>query len=1176
MKRTTKLQLIKKRALCLMLLSSVSAQASFLDYFSSFDFWENSTQKEESAEQVFIGPIVRPRQRPTTMTNLASSAGACGLDETEQELTGIGGIISFFGERYCSEGALMEYPEGEVGTVETCQMLKNARDVCVSLDPVENEALMSFMSSTQEPKAQEVEHKLRALEVDLEGMKQNSLIQFNLASSYNVLTGISTALKNAFDARESSSHAEEKFQNLLKHYNMGNIFEQSGDSSAFSLDAIANNSFQCTPDKMQAPRNEASFFDAITNCEDPAQQELLDRAKELLQQKCESQQSECPFSAFIDGPGGIYEKFSQANIVPKLSASSADPLFSISDFGQARGFGDNQAVADALSFLNKNGPGGEELKDFRSIIMDEYRAHANKPREEAVSQLRQFGARNALDRYIIQKVQSSPKEALKERMLQHITSKFLSNDSSTSRFDSFEEYMRGSTLTNLQNNLAVEGEELLNSDEIMEMSQFVLVLGTGANFAEVAYDQVQVVDGIGRLFPAAVSQAKPITEMLAKLDQFDELNEVQKTEFLRSFQLLRDQSPMIDLLAESNDSGGSDPFKALKGVLSQLQSGETSGNSSFGGTMAKAEIDLAEKVIAHCNEGISKRRRERLFCTPSSLSSSAVADRALERLFDNAPVSEGEGRAKLSQALLLCGPILQQAMDDAIPEGVSSRERSRLRNNNCHDLAQSLYDYDGASDFGEDSLVMIFGSTCPSSDRGVISPTSGDSSNPQAESCDPNISANFTPGRNALSHENMNAFCNLSNSATSVVGEIMNDDGIVSRSVRDSVPAGNPRSSNPFSRSRSREIREANQNLMIPGSSAARDSLASVSAPVRGGLSGGGPRGRLEAMTDGEEFVGMNASDYQANNRAMASSQVSSSSSQDGYDSLSGEFAGKEEMLGQESSELLARLRAKEEELDGKMKFYDDLLASNKDGGAESSATKALEKELAELRADAEELKRQLNEKRDARQALASAVPTPTPGRSLFAPNTRGSSNTQRAPASAAPYTPLPTQAASAPTSRGPASVQSYSSADFAGTTGEQSSSFGEGSVLGGGNFSLTSGSVLTLTRELRDRIVDSGMLLNEAILKAKGPVLMPSETEGVYTLFEPIIGKDGEVVTLDGEVQFKKIVRVTEDGKPLSGARRSIASEIEVIEQQSVPERAPTRLREFNIINDIVGGEGQ
>jgi hypothetical protein len=556
------------------------------------------------------------------------------------------------------------------------------------------------------------------------------------------------------------------------------------------------------------------------------------------------------------------------------------------------------------------------------------------------------------------------------------------------------------------------------------------------------------------------------------------------------------------------------------------------------------------------------------------MNSPAVAATALKALFEG---NRGSSEDTLSKALIYCGPILQNKFENSDLRRNNISEAGRR--NSCFHISEVLYDVEENEQ--QEFFEELFGLSCQKrshhEDKGSEGQACDDSasydlSTPALTSVDSTSSCPFDPGSYIVQETSGGGEARPIpiNIAQAAIRDGNKD--ITDQNVRNIMERA---TSKRMERSGGRRGRTGNSVLATSPSTG--QILESSNKQI-------GPRvtsdRSSELYNDPIESTagvsGMNASDYISQNSAirarnpMTTIPNSSDSQFDEAGSFSDEFIGQENMLGEESSQLLARLRAKEEELDGKLKFYNDVLANREDSTAgESAAEKTLREEKEKLQAETRALEQRLREQRDATAALAASRRSPAARRSMssitsgLSSSSGGSSPASVRSASSASgisdtpvAAPSPAGVAAVPSSSGPsrsiASVgRDYEGSSDGGVTGSAVASI---SLIesGGETHQLTNGDVTVYSsiEEAEGNIVGVGVPPSEAALNANGVILIPTETEGLFTKYVPVM-EDDTVKTLDGEVEFEKVFQVWIS---------DVGGE--------APRRAPTRLQDFDFIN--------
>jgi hypothetical protein len=259
-------------------LNPVLTQAGFLDYFNFNNWWGDGSEKEQPAasptptDSDEDGAVVLDSEgNPAIALDPAANhaAAACRREELETRFTGLNNLISFFSDAACS----LEGVQGGVSlsgaqdvSVTTCEYLMAARKNCSNMpNPLDQPGLdevLATMEKSEELKEAEIESKVETLEDDLRGLRNLSLIQHNLATNHQVLTGISRKLMEAYTA---SGGRGSHFEDELEKYGMKEAFNNpdiANKQEIFSLASIAANAFQCTPSRMAKKQNSSGAFES--------------------------------------------------------------------------------------------------------------------------------------------------------------------------------------------------------------------------------------------------------------------------------------------------------------------------------------------------------------------------------------------------------------------------------------------------------------------------------------------------------------------------------------------------------------------------------------------------------------------------------------------------------------------------------------------------------------------------------------------------------------------------------------------------------------------------------------------------------------------------------------------------------------------------------------------------
>ncbi|GEM_PF-3725847 len=515
---------------------------------------------------------------------------------------------------------------------------------------------------------------------------------------------------------------------------------------------------------------------------------------------------------------------------------------------------------------------------------------------------------------------------------------------------------------------------------------------------------------------------------------------------------------------------------------------------------------VAQRSAMACNEKIKPVYMKHKLCSP--LSEPEYSNKALEKLLGTSGLNRQAGDI-LNSASVLCTSILNEDFErrvEAQNYDTLSPNIGEIRQQRCNEKSNSLFC--GEVCTGDqirgvtNNQVLLFGFVCQ-------------------------------PGHQTV--ENSQVMASVDSNGRTTFPNFAGITNIENTSADDVLKTDNLRAPVATAGSFDSGLR-ATTSLKNRGSKfPSRRSL--VAGPGGNAISSGQkvtsiiPSANAKVSNSFETSKGEVAGGFSSSPTTVFPNQIRANTGE--KESLAQELQGQESTLDPASQVLLKRLEEMERR---QANLQRELEESRKSLGEEEDEGRAkLVAELNKLKSEIPLLEDKLREKQDVRRALAEAkpevrnsAPVPTPvRRSAFG----GGSNVGRSIASVAP------------TSNGPSSAPVDNSSDDGGggssPSGVRNFTRGGGAEIsslttsgsGRGDGLLTTDSVVTLTQEIRDRavIVAPGVSPEDAVLQARGPILIPIGEEGEFIMYEPELTVDGEVKTEDGQVVFKTVVKVSD-----------------------------------------------
>jgi hypothetical protein len=513
---------------------------------------------------------------------------------------------------------------------------------------------------------------------------------------------------------------------------------------------------------------------------------------------------------------------------------------------------------------------------------------------------------------------------------------------------------------------------------------------------------------------------------------------------------------------------------------------------------------VAQRSAMACNKKIKPAYMKHKLCSP--LSEPEYSNKALEKLLGTAGPNRQAGDI-LNSASILCTSILNEDFDrrvEAQNYDTLSPNIGQIRQQRCNEKSNNLFCGDTCTEDQvrgvTNSQVLLFGFVCQPGHQTV------ENSQVMA-SIDSNGVASFPE------------FAGIGNIEDTSAKEVMAIDN-----VKAPVTTAGSFDSGLRATTSQRNINSkfpSKRRLVTGNGGNGISSSQNITSVI--------PSSKV--INSFETSKGEAAGGFSNSSSTVFPSQIRANTGE--KESLAQELQGQESTLDPASQALLKRLEEMERR---QADLQKELEESRKSLGEEEDEGKAnLLAELNKLKSEIPLLEEKLREKQDVRRALAEAKPEVRSTAPVATPVRRsafgGGSNVSRSIASVTP------------TSTGPSSAPVDNSSDDAGGSSssggvrnfsrgggpEISSLVTSGSGRGEGLF--TTDSVITLTQDIRDRavIVAPGVSPEDAVLLARGPILIPLGEEGEFIMYEPELTVDGEVKTEDGQVVFKTVVKVSD-----------------------------------------------
>lgn len=1113
------------------------------------------------------------------LSELEKSQGATGacrvMESVDFQLTGINGLLDHFKGKSCWDNVrkdlepLSDPQTGTASAVAVCNALVKVKEskTCpenVVMAPTVVESSLSSLRRNPEMRALEIDLKAKAFEEEVDKAAKVSKLQTLLSTDMHFVKYLYNKIKNA---------TEEERKGYMALYGLDESFF-GGSGGEMPLSEFSEKAFKC----VEVPRGLDTFVanpDSACSTHamggtDSQSGDILTAARDKFLSECQGKsREECALKDVTSDTRGDVIKGA-------FSASIGDQI--LEDDGQFQTFGiledvslaesleTSRLVMDLLSSDLTDGPLNVQPRILSAV--SQAVGNVEGGNEERVAAARQAALNHTLD--LIVEDQSFPAfEGSDPAKSKAHLREFVAHLSQEKGFlelpgFSYEEigarlvrfYEESGSETRLFDEGA-DGQQVL--DAATYMTNFIRRVAVGQRIGDYVAGKVYTKEEVQKqreAAGAALAQSKPVTGFASFRERSQELLINPKTTDI--------DTKARELVEEINGNSITQSFPVIKAAASMLASdsfhdgdmAEVAGYADimkmFGDFSRKVEQEaarkdspltkdqahhiaglefmsaLAIKAAQNCNDFHDPTKMKHRFCSP--LSDSEYGISALENLMKDANSGKGDFNT-VSLAMTYCSPIMVENKLREL-EGLGTSQNTfdahLAMNDICREQAGRIFcngecserDVEGSAI--KSTLETVFGPQCSHAREDLqIGVMGGD------ETFDPNKALKNANGRGPSTGRSI--FSNIS-------------------------------------------VRSKEPKIRVKRGGVAYDpSTISVKDRVISARGNGNEKGSSYSRTPASELptssmIGGNMAQNQPSKNFMANA-LKVPSEEEG--SLSKQLEEKRDALDPATQALLDRLEQMEKRQN---QLQAELKKSREAGDEEGDEGRSeLLQELARLKKQIPELENKLREKKDVRTALAAPKPKATTSSSFQNDFTRRSN---RRPASTTSSSNRGNATAGGGQSQiAPSSSVTSGSFDEGSSSVRTSSgvrtsvrSGGDGGIAGsslGG--SSSNGAVITMTKEIRERarIFDAGISPQEAVLQARGPVLIP-QGDGEFMMYEPELTADGEVLTRDGEVVFKAVVRVSETEVPNSKGRvpASMSSE----EPQVDPEYDPRRLRELDM----------
>lgn len=1069
------------------------------------------------------------------------TTGCSAVNELELSISSIEGLVNYFNESTCSPGALQSL--GSVGSsagasdaVNLCKNLDGLRstETCAqeAIDPSSFPQIIAGLRSDEEMKELEVTLKAEVIADEMEDMKKIVDLQASFAADIELMNHLYKLMHNEDDPN--------KIAHYKSLFGLEDDFFSAGNT--MPLSEFVDQVMSCAPGGLDLEKF-GSNSGSMCGGDVGSSSDVINQALERYSSNC-GESEDCSFRGKIGGIPDLREALSSVVGDEIALNSGAEQLYAgnIAAIDPQMGMLKLPAALQMMNEFNGESVGGQPLI-IREIEQTLSEANANR-RHPGLAGLNASRV-TALNHSLGLIRESSSFLRGNEGRLNHFN-EFIESIKEEGRLGTeglddgtlFEKLLAFEQAHPEYDNLLVrgDGQEVNPADAELFIS---LVQGAaiGQRMGDYVYENYranlesakflggrtnsEVIDGysqqLNQLLDGGRSGQLSEAQLNGALAQMG-----RQADFGTSFRLaasfesifstydnpiaqIHGSRNMVEMLKRVNDSLTSEAMLREYPDLNNLSPMEiTIKRMKLVKNGAMSLIALRSAMA--CKEKTKPVALKHKFCNP--LSDPEYGRRALEKLLGGE--IDANGGDLLSTASLYCTPILAADLErvrEAQNFDPLSGTIAESRFNECRERSNDLFCDEGSCSVDQmndviNNQVLLYGFSCqPGHQTRATAQV--------AESVTLNGDSTFTTDLGGV-------LANLSGDARTISGvdKARNptntgrnfDSGLQVTRLSKSVPSksGN---SNFLSSGGGTNISRAGINAQTS---------KTTEAPISNSL-----------ITSKDPTT--NFSNTPANiipNPAFPTSA--------GGERLTEELRGQENGLDPATQALLTRLEEMERR---QTQLQRDLEESRKSGeGEEDPERTQLLAELQKLKSEIPLLENQLREKQDVRRALAEApAAAPTPAQVRPVNNSRRSAaGPSRGIASVAPSSAPVNAPATGPSSAGP--VDSARGEEGGSYTPSRTSRGAEISSLtssgaGAGEGLYTSDSVLTLTSDIRDRavIVAPGVSPEDAVLQARGPILIPLGVEGEFIMYEPELTVDGEVKTEDGQVVFKAVVKVSD-----------------------------------------------
>lgn len=1157
--------------------------------YAQFGFFKNMYENAVSAWNNVRGVSTEPiSDEPNPATPLGS--GCSHMNYLSLEVGGINDLIDHFESNSCDRSALSNLASSSSGdkinAVQLCHHLKDLKtqNICGGRQfytQMDVEFLLEDLSKDDELAALEKEIITDNLQEDIEKMKSIANLQTSLSTDPIF---VDSFYKNLLSIGQNNPREREK---LKRRFNLDDSFFFETDRSGnqvprtkdfMSLSEFIPKAFSCLPTPESLMELDSELQNA--QCESRggllpgAGENILDGVRENLAQRCLNKEEGCDLS--VNSSEDLYQ-----SILPTISEEVKQHMGRTNTHGSIAYIDPTNMGANHLNnthkfmgFLLSPSSSSSIFSQLESVI-DESRGRMSE--QELRKNLRNRALNVSIE-------------------IMNTQSDFLSNGNASLFQDFIRARSRDGELNigsytaevlkqDVAGFLAQKGVALDPSKEedIERVETFVGLVqqaAVGQRVADYYYERNQQVNMVFPKIHNMLPTTGPIEDYTQQMvdrtqDILDgarsgELTSSQVVERLKAFSEEHGTSGLWKAAVELEglQSESSDPAiraaHGLRNIMRMIQEAKEISDGSadhsdkifeakerFELTMNMTLMKMAERAQVACKRAKRPQRIKERYCSP--LSSPDYGAKGLEKLLSNPDM--GDPNNVINNGLTLCLPIFNEDLERRIEaQNIDplSREASIARNEVCSSVTEAVlcgggvcteteYDNHGVGLAGLQR--ESFGRACARPERG-----GGD------EQID-------------LGGQDEGSVVNRSVIAAVVGDQTKSVDYTGGESIDDIIPSSS-RPTDPSIRPKSRPTRGSFGGSGGPvntGSEFAQQGSSQVIPKEKD----------PSALSNDQRFSSGN---FATASDIFAGNQMGMNTPLPVEESLVEQLGPQKDVLDPATKALLDRL----EDMERKQRELQAKMSEKKEAPADDPEKARLLAELADLKKKIPQLEDQIKNRQDVEKALAVAE------RNKVEKPVAAPSNEFRAE-------PTPVARIGGGTSGGaPSQVQApanqggpvnQSGGGFATNRSGSSSSEGpfyesaaagtyQGPISAG--FVGGDGSVLTLTSEIRNKtsIVPAGTSPDAAVLEKKGPVLIPLGN-GEYTMYEPELTADGEVLTRDGEVVYKLIAKVADEAliKKKMGAAGRMPASIEEAEPVEDASRRRYRLEELEGVLEGVSG---